>query len=66
MEDLSFAHQLDHEPARSFDEIADEFTESRSRWSASNASPSYRAASLLDSLSVYAAVFGCSAGCETA
>ena len=60
MEDLSFTH-LDHESIVSFDDL-DAIVESHARVAPP---PAYRAASLLDGLSAYAALFPCAGGCAT-
>lgn len=65
MENLWFAHRSDHEPATLFDDAADAPTEGGPRRSAFNPPQAYRAVSLLDGLSAYAAVFDCSASCST-
>ena len=64
MENLSFAHRSDHEPATFYDAV-DAPTRGGGQQSVSNPPSAYRAVSLIDSMSAYAAVFNCSAGCST-
>ena len=61
MDNLSFAHRHDHEPVSFTEDDANKPTGARHKTPI--APSAYRAASVLDSLSAYAAVLGCSGDC---